>query len=331
MSRKKRELRDKRRELMGKLPKGLLRAAKNASRKEKEVIEIPIPNPGPATFKNGFNLAWSVAWMTLRSPMRLVVFSFLCLLFFFLLRSFVLMTFDSLAFGENSTISSDVRQKLVFGIWEIMGWLIGPMALFPWLAAHPVFKAGFPVTKGFILEPLQRDKQIRHIIGLGLIFVVIMGAFGAIGSLFTPENTIQWYGLLGFSLLGWMFSKITMLASTAYLWRDGLAFWEAFWMGLKAWRYFWKALLGSLLGVLTLSFVSVVVFLVTLGYPLYAAASKSDITMGNPFVGLLLLPIIFLIMMVYFHIQGALGLALIQWGEKPESKEENSSSGKIDV
>lgn len=311
MSRKKREARDSRKEANG--LKARAKAKLEQMSKRKSEVEIPFTDFGSASFKNGFFLPIMTSWKTFKNPFKLVVFSLLCMLTFFLLRSFVLMAFNQFAFPEGSEVLVLTQQKISMAVWEIATWLLGPMMLYPWLVGNTIFNAGYTVPKESILEAFQRDKHLRHVLGLGLIFVIVMGGFGAILSMLSPKSPIEFYTMVACSAIGWFVVKLTMMASTANLWKEDVPFWRAFWMGLKGWRYFWKPVLGALLGVFVTCLVILAALSLVMGLPLYFMFKQAALT-GNPFIGVLLMPLFFVLLMVYYNFMGAFSLALAQWG-----------------
>lgn len=310
MTRKKREARDKRRELAGLTDKSV-KKGDGAS----DIIEIEAMDAGSPGFLKGFKIPFVALKDSSFQFFKYWTFAAFCLLMFYMIQMVLSVGATNVVFGNDANPNIREQQLFTAAFFQIAQWLMFPLALFPWFSARTLIHSKNRVTAFSIMEPFVEKRQWLHLLGLGLVGVVLVGAGGAITSWAASQSFNIWV-LAAFGVVYWLWVQTLIMTAAAGIWRENLPFWKTLWISLKGWKNFYLGWSGLLLGSLTSLLLVVLLVVTCLGIPLTVLFESPE--MISPFVIIVFVPVIFLIMAFWMVLQASLALTLWDWSEKSE-------------
>ena len=272
-------------------------------------VDLVLPDPGEATFRNGWVLPWKVLLENLRRPFAQLPLLTATLVVFTLAKMTAIYLMGVAIWGLERPDPA-VERWANMGLWQMGSWFFGPAALLPWFTAALMFSNGFRSRWRVVTEAVESRRRVLALVFLGTVSLVFAGSFGALGATLSEE--VGLLPVIGGGLLFLWAGQVTVMIACAGVWREGwsgrLALWEAF----RGWRYAWKSIIAATLSTAIIAIMLVGLLVATLIGPAFALNLPSQQTM---WMGFLALPVIFVMWGWWLNAKARLALAFFDWGD----------------
>lgn len=305
MTRKKRLRKEKR------------RANRPQQFREPAVLEVSIPSPGPRTFGAGWGVSWRGLISQFRRPWSLLPVTLGTMVVFSLIQMALLYGANIALYG--GAIPTDAQAQYInTGLWQIFAYLLGPASITPWFAARTLFASRLPVSWKLVKEPFGAPWRWAHLLGLGVVWMVVAGVAGA--GLSQLHGSVNVWAIMGLVALLWLLTQVVFSVAAASVWRDGEPWYLALWVGFS------HPIRGvvPLAGMVVAWVVQIIVLgglvFITFGLPLTVIElSFNQFRLAS----LLVLPIALIVISFLYHQRAILGLAALDWGRPGWRPEKN--------
>ena len=278
---------------------------------EPTTIDLIIPSPGPARFRAGWGFVWALIGAQARRPFALLPLLGANVLAFSAVKMLAIYLIG-LAWWGRETPTPELQQWFNTGLWEILSWGLAPAILTPWFAARVLFAHGLKVPMALVKEPLAAPRRGRHLLLLGAAAVIVVGGVGSqVGRL---AEAMGLWPTVAIVATAWWAGQVLLAAAAAGVWRDGLSAPHALWAAFSGTSRSWRPVMGASLALAAAAIMVVGLLLTTVVAPLMLMRVPPE---QLQWVGLLLLPVLGVLAATGWHLRAALGLAVLEWGEKP--------------
>ncbi len=280
------------------------------SRTASPYIDLVIPSAGAPTFRNGVTHTFGLFKASLKRPLAGVSLTISTALIFTVIKMALIYALGMLIWA--SATPDPATQKFInTGLWEILSWAMGPVTLAPWLAASVVASSGMRVRWRLVKEPLAEKGRLLQLIVLGLVALALVGL--SIGLMRASLDALGQIPTAAWGAFLYLLFQATLMMAVAGIWQDGLPAHRALGRAIRAWRYAWKPLLGSGVGLLGVVLIALLAFLALVVLPMLSLGVPPPPVLA--LIGVFLLPVWLVLWAVWNLAIGGLALAYYDWGQ----------------